>query len=830
MIQIARPLVLLSLFFLFGLGAFVWRDFKKFVLRFLTACLLIIALAGPQVGTENIEQNVYFLVDRSPSITRTTDDEILQERIDAITDTNSGFRFGTIFFAEQAQNYTPIGEPLSFPTQAELHLGSTTNLKSAVHTALVSLPKGTPAQLVLVSDGRITHGLAEGISAAQQAGVPISTLSIGTKARGDVSLARLEIPTEVEINRPFIIRATITAHEKEQGTLALYRNDKLLAVDEVSLEEGFTYFRLTDTLAEEGSYTYRAIIKSTDDPFPENDVLSALTRTSEQPHLLVVSPNEPVELQHLLESTRTAFAVRSTIPPLEELSRYRQVLLTGSPLTILPLQAIATLNIFVNELGGSLVVAAGEEELRNFAGGEIESLLPVSYTVPQKGREASLCIVFVLDRSASMRGSTGGVQKIEVLKEAVAASIGLLQADVLVGIIAFDRTFEWFAPIQPLRDGEEIYGRLRELQAAGGTDIYYPLVEAINGLEPVEARLKHILVFSDGKTVDEYRDFPALFSRLSDQDEIALSAVAIGLDPNIPLLRRLAEDGHGTLYRASDFSTLPQISMQATQRLSRSRFITGEIPVTGSLAHGELSEFPALNGYALTYPKPTAEVLLWANQDPLLARWQVGLGRVAVLNTDLAGDWSEHWFSWSKGAFLLDAILSSAEATVSVSSGFVLSTERTAEGILASADALDSQGNYVNFLDLEASFLPSGPERPMPQVAPGLYQTVFETPDEGGYALKVVDHTRDKSAILPITVPYPAEYQKTGIDHETLQLIARETGGRLLEDEILPPVTGRQIPSTYTDLYPHFLLAALALFVVDLGARKLSRSRFFPRR
>lgn len=825
MIQIARPFVLLSLLFLFGLAALVWRDFKKLVLRFLTACLLVVALAGPQVGTENPEQNVYFLVDRSPSIMRTTNDEISQDRIDAITTTNPDRRFGTVVFADRAQIHTPIGDLLAFPIQRESSLGSTTNLETAVHTALASLPQGTPSQLVLVSDGRITRGLAEGISAAQQAGIPISTLPIGAVSQSDVALTRLELPTEVEIDRPFILTVTVTAQEKGQGTLALYRNDELLAADAVSLDAGITYFKLTDSLAEGGTYTYRAIIKRVDDPFPENDALSALIRTLEQPQLLVVSPNEPTEIRRLLEATSRSFVASSTLPPLEELSAYRQVLLTGTPLASLPSQAIGALNIFVSELGGSLVVAEGEEELRNFSGGEIERLLPVSYTVPQKGREASLGVVFVLDRSASMRGGISGVQKIEILKEAVAASIGLLQEDVLVGIIVFDRTFEWLAPIQPLGDGKEIYKRLRSLQASGGTDIFYPLVAALEGLDPVEARMKHILVLSDGKTVDEYRDFPTLFSRLSNQEEIALSAVAIGLDPNIPLLRRLAEDGHGTLYRASDFSTLPQISMQATQRLSRSRFIIGEIPVSGSLAHGELTEFPSLTGYALTYPKPTAEVLLWASQDPLFARWRVGLGRVAVLNTDLAGHWSGHWLAWEKSAFLLDAILTSAESVVSASPGFTLSTDQTTEGILALADVRDAQGSYANFLDLEASLLPNDTARPMRQVAPGLYQAMFEVPEEGGYALKVVDRTRNKSAILPVTVPYPTEYQKTGIDRETLRRIARETGGRLLEDEVLPPITSKNAPSTYTALYPHFLLAALSLFMIELGVRKLSRSR-----
>jgi hypothetical protein len=140
--------------------------------------------------------------------------------------------------------------------------------------------------------------------------------------------------------------------------------------------------------------------------------------------------------------------------------------------------------------------------------------------------------------------------------------------------------------------------------------------------------MKHVLLFSDGKTVDEYRDFDGLFARLEGQKEITLSAIAIGRTPNLPLLSQLVQAGHGTLYTASDFSALPKISMQATERLSRSRFTTGKIAVDGPLAEGELQPLPPLHGYALTYPKPTAQVLLWAGGTRFLPAGALGWGRL----------------------------------------------------------------------------------------------------------------------------------------------------------------------------------------------------------
>jgi hypothetical protein len=824
MIRFSHPFVLLILLGLLGIFLIFREDRKSLLLRLLTASLVIVALAGPQLGRQTPEQNVYFLVDCSPSVTRTATEEAVEDQLEAIISGNPGRRFGAISFAEHATITAPIDrdEPV---IRREPNLGIGTNLGVVVDLALATLPREGTSQLVVVSDGRITEGLTKAISASQQAGIPVSTLPIGAVAKDDVALDQLNLPSEVEVNRPFAIELRVSTEEEGEGSLVIYRDGELLTAEEIAFPAGTAHFKIADTLTAAGAHTYQAIIRRPGDPFPENDALSAVVRTAEQPQLLVVCAGESEPVARLLSGAGKSFATTTTLPSLEELSEYRQVLLTGTPLKNLLPQEIETLGTFVSDLGGGLVVAEGEDALRGFSGGGIERMLPISYTLPQKGREASLCVVFVLDHSASMRGSAGGVPKIEALKEAAAASIGLLGEETLVGVIVFNRTFEWLVPIQPLGDGANIYERLRALSADGGTDIYYPIVDALDKLEEVEARTKHILLLSDGKTADEYRDFPSLFSRLENQEEIALSAVAIGPLPNLPLLSRLVEEGHGMLYTATEFSSLPQISMQATQRLSRSRFITGEIAVNGSLSHGDLTVLPALNGYTLTYPKPTAEVLLWAGKDPLLARWRFGLGRVSVLNTDLEGRWSSNWLAWDKGALLLDAILASAESVLTLSPGLILSTEQTDDDLIVLADARDARGEFANFLDVDAALLPGTKTLPMIQVAPGFYRAVFDLPEEGGYALKVIDHTRNKSAVLPLCVPYSSEYRQTGVDKETLEKIARETGGRFLEDEILPDLRPENTPLIYTDIHPSFLLAALSLFMIELGIRKLPQRR-----
>ena len=822
MIRFAHPLVLVSLIGLFALVVFALRSRRGGLARALPAALLLIALAGPQLGQRRPQQSVFFLVDRSASVVATTGAESIADQVEAIISANPGRSYGAIAFATAAAITCPIGAG-AFSLESRVPLGEATDLAGAVDLALSTLPKTGAAQLVVLSDGRFTDGPDKAIAASQQKGIPISTLPIGASADKDARLVRIDAPDEVELDRPFAVAIAVAAPRDGDGVLALYRDDDLVAANDVSLVAGITEFRYTDALSRVGAHRYRAIIRQPLDSIPENDGLSTTVSTVEQPQLLVVSHGDSPTLSPLLEAIGKPFSLATSVPALEELSHYRQVVLDGVPLRGLSLQAVEALETFVDELGGGMVVAEGEEALRGFAAGGIEPLLPVSYTLPEQGRRASLCVVFLLDRSASMRGHAEGASKIEILKEATAASINLLGAETLVGVIGFDRYYEWLIPIQPIGDGGAIYEGLRALEAGGGTDIYYPLVDAFDQLETVEARTRHLLLLSDGKTVDEPRDFPGLLERLEAQEEIDLSAIAIGSAPNLPLLNLLVSAGHGTLYSAFDYATLPEVSMQATQRLSRSRFVTGETPVDGPLAKGELAGIPPLTGYSLTYPKPTAEVLLWAGSDPILAHWRVGLGQVAVLNTDLSGGWSGKWLSWEKAGLLLDAILATAEPEISPSLGLAASVDIGDDGIAALVDARDEQGGFVDFLDLEASLLPTKETAVMEQIGAGLYQATFSSQPEGGYALRVVDRTRERSTVVPFTIPYPAEYRATGIDKETLQRIARATGGRYLEDEILPDPPQGQERFTYVDIHPYLLLAALAFFLGELAVRKLPR-------
>ncbi|TGU71978.1 hypothetical protein EN829_065195, partial [Mesorhizobium sp. M00.F.Ca.ET.186.01.1.1] len=74
-----------------------------------------------------------------------------------------------------------------------------------------------------------------------------------------------------------------------------------------------------------------------------------------------------------------------------------------------------------------------------------------------------------------------------------------------------------------------------------------------------------------------------------------------------------------------------------------------QIPeVTGAGMWPSLQQaLPPLRAYVATTAKQTAETSLASmDDDPILTRWQYGLGRAVVWTSDLEGKWAPDWVSW----------------------------------------------------------------------------------------------------------------------------------------------------------------------------------------
>ena len=820
MIRFLNPYLLIVLIPILAASLFLMlRKGRYPVLRTVILGIAVLAAASPFYVRQTLTHNVFFLIDRSASVMLTTDDNEVRTRIQQIMDSSPDAQFGVIEFAKTSVVSAPLGMPTFSLGMSSLD-ESETNLHAAANLGLSIAPEGQSNQFVLVSDGNFSDLVEQPLSRVQLSGIPISVIPVGRDVPADVSLSALSAPTVVQVGRPFSIDVEITAQQDGPARLVLYRDDDIVTVQDIHVNAGTTVISITDEMDRLGSSVYQAIVKGSNDPISANDDLSMLVSSTEMPRVLLVDRLETSRVSRLLDSLGISYNTARAIPPLEVLSDYRQLILASGKLENYTLTEIETVDHFARQLGGGVLLVNGEHEVRGFSHGDIEDLLPVTFNIPEKTEEASLAIVYLLDRSASMKSRVDGVEKIDMLKEAAVASINLLDDEAMVGIIAFDRVYDWVLPIAPI-DFSAVIDALHPMDAIGGTDIYFPLVDALDHLEQVKARSKHVLLISDGKTGDEVRDYPGLVRRLNSSSDTTLSAIAVGSAPNTTLLGMLVRAGGGTLYLADDFSTLPQVSIRATQRLSRERFVTEETEVEGRLLNVLAPDSaPALQGYVVSYPKETAETLLWGDEDPLVSTWRVGLGSITVLNTDLSGVWSREWFEWNGLPSLFEGILATTEPEIAATLGLTASVSFEGSTTTILVDARNEDGSYANFLDIEVKVLPINSTYILTQVSPGLYHSNLPTPAKGGYTVQIYDRTRDRSMSVPLSVPYSSEFADIGQDLAILTWIAESSNGIVLNAGASLPEPTDRLTARIDPLHGIFILVALTLFLLELVIRK----------
>ena len=222
--------------------------------------------------------------------------------------------------------------------------------------------------------------------------------------------------------------------------------------------------------------------------------------------------------------------------------------------------------------------------------------------------------------------------------------------------MAFDSGAEWVVPLRPAADRTAIIKQVATIGAGGGTDMYPALEQAWAALSRVTTNFKHIILLTDGQSMPG--NFEALANGCGDSG-ITISTIAVGPDADRALLARIAQLSDGRMYTAQSAQTLPQIFVRETVLASRSGlfeqpFLPQLRPTIDEsiLAGVSASEIPQLQGHVITSAKPMTYVpLVRATEDdafPILAYWQVGLGRSVAFTSGMWPRWGPQWAGWAK--------------------------------------------------------------------------------------------------------------------------------------------------------------------------------------
>lgn len=219
-----------------------------------------------------------------------------------------------------------------------------------------------------------------------------------------------------------------------------------------------------------------------------------------------------------------------------------------------------------------------------------------------------------------------------------------------VGVIAFDDAAKWVVNLQKAEDVEAIQNQIGTIRPGGGTAFFTALYEATYALMNAQAQQKHIIFLTDGEAGDTG------YLQLCDimqQNNITLTTVAVGSGADQATLRTLAQQGGGRAYAANEFDNLPKIFTKETYLVSGSyvqnRTFTPVITEQSALT--DFEGFPQLSGYLAATEKSLATVSLMSDrEDPILAWWQYGAGRVVAFMADSRGAWTSEFLQWDQAA------------------------------------------------------------------------------------------------------------------------------------------------------------------------------------
>ncbi len=800
-------------------AAFTWRGTSRhgaLVLKALALVAVLCALAKPELTILESRVAVAILADTSASVS----DQDLRRASDSAAKLEAGRGRNWTRVMPFAQSTRALDKSEQDRTLALKHTegeaGRGTNLESAAREGIAALPEGRVPRLVLISDGNENLGeVARAAWQARQLGVPIDTYALEGRPQPGLRLDSVTLPALAFTGERFPIDVAVTAPRATAATVEITAEGKVLGTSQVALEQGPNQLRVHTSLSTAGAVDLAGTLEAPG----LGSVRFAQAVTLRRPRVLFLSQDPPGTEAHLLRTLEAAqFDVtQAATLPSGGLTDFQLLVFNNWNLEALSAPKKAGIEAYVRQGGGVLVIG-GERNLyleKTAAEDALDRALPAKLAPPRTPE--GTCVVLILDKSSSMEG-----KKMELAKLAAVGVVDNLRPIDMVGVLIFDNSFHWAVPIRRAEERSLIKRVIAGITPDGGTQIAPALQEAYRRILPLNAVYKHIVLLTDG--ISEEGDSMTL-ARTAQEQQITISTVGLGQDVNRSYLEKVADLAHGQSYFLSDPSGLEQILlrdvMEHTGSTAVERTIRAQVVRKAEILDGvAIEEAPPLQGYVRFIAKPTAEVILNVDRrDPLLVRWQYGLGRASIFTSDAKSRWAKRWVAWPGfdrfWANVFRDLLPRGQAA-----------EATAEYDSANDEVVISYhlGRYVEEpgrIPGVYIFGPLGFERPvsLEKVAGGAFRgRVRIDHRQGLFRVRALVET----PAFPEVGVYRQEKELTeyGSNERLLRQISQFTGGHFNPSpRQVFDAGGRTVASTLR-LWPALLVLALLLNLAELILRK----------
>ncbi|TWU35754.1 von Willebrand factor type A domain protein [Novipirellula aureliae] len=845
--------------------------------RSIVITAIVSAIAGIQIQRMTDRITVMYVIDQSDSIDPAYRSQLYDyARQNAIENRDVGREdlAGVILFgADAAIELPPLDDGLPFRS-ALRRVGlrtDATNLEDALRLAASSMPSDTRRRIVVFSDGNQTRGQVERIAANLVASrIGIDFVTVPPESGTDVILQRLDVPSVIRDGQPIETRVLIeqlgskASSDPVKGRLRMTRNaggdEELLLEEPIELKPGSNVFPIRHTIDRPGAYTYTAEFIASDptsDTRNQNNRTTAFVNVVGKGRVLMITParqvNQWESIANLLRDEAIEVTVQasdSMFGTLAELQAYSAVILADLPrasddpsrsIAFVSDQQIAMLVRNTQQLGAGLLMIGGPDSFGagGWTGTEIERAMPVDFEIKNSKVAAVGALALVIDSSGSMDG-----EKMMLCKAAARAAVQSLGARDYIGITAFDSEAHPIVPMQTVADRTHLFPLIGRIATGGGTNMFPAMQQAVVSLVRNDAAVKHMILLTDGRTMSA--NFDDLVAKAT-QANITITSVAIGADADVELMRRIATGGNGKLYHVHSPRAIPQIVMRETRRVSRPLIFESQQGVEPTIAfpHATLSGIdavPPVHGFVMTTIKdsPLAQSLIVApgpmqTDHPLLAAWQFGLGRSAVWTTDTGQRWATDWNAWPGKAKLISQLVRWLMRPTGDTGDFTLHTRIEDGKVQIVVNAINQDGDYLDFLEPSASVL--DPKlNPVPvalnQTAPGRYVGSFPTDQAGVYFIQVTPGAAQAPLTAGVTVTADDEYRSRTINEPLIRRLTMNQS----DAEIVPLVDAstdkpisinpfrRGLPAIQTirDNWPTMVVLGCCVFFADCLVRRIA--------
>ena len=256
---------------------------------------------------------------------------------------------------------------------------------------------------------------------------------------------------------------------------------------------------------------------------------------------------------------------------------------------------------------------------------------------------------------------------------------------------------------------------------------------------------------------------------------------------------------------------------------------------------GVSGALPLISGYVVTADRGGLSnvPLRGPENDPILAQWQYGLGRVVAYTSDATARWNGPWLGWEQyGTFWRQHLKWAMRPAADVNAR--ISVDASSEPAKVVLELFNPSGDRANFAQISARAVPPAGEEASEsreitfrQAGPGRYEAEVDASVAGTSLLSLRyavmgdnGEPRIGSARAAIVRKSGAEFRQAEPATNAMWELARATNGRIYRLELggadLWVREGLKMPEISQPAWLLVAAIAVGMFLVDVAARRIA--------